>query len=200
MFKWKSISLSFATAIGVASLQLSPVSAATTTIPSHTYVIRGNETFWTISRQFHLPLSAVLSANPTLNPLNLYPGLTVKIPAALSTKTTTTIDGRAYGKEVSCIASAYTAAPSENGWGAVDYFGNPLKLGTIAVDPSVIPLGSTVFVTGYSFDGLPSKGMLFHATDEGSAIKGNRVDIFLPTSQAIASNFGLQHVKVYVLK
>lgn len=48
-------------------------------------------------------------------------------------------------------ATAYSADPSENGgWGAVDYFGNDLELGTIAVDPSVIPLGTKVLVTGHS--------------------------------------------------
>ncbi|WP_273366213.1 LysM peptidoglycan-binding domain-containing protein [Alicyclobacillus herbarius] len=105
-----------------------------------------------------------------------------------------------YTKEITCTASAYTAAADENGWGPVDYYGHPLKVGTIAVDPSVIPLGSTVYITGYSFDGLPAGGMIAHATDVGSAIDGNRIDIYVPTSQAKASQFGLQQVKVYILK
>lgn len=97
-------------------------------------------------------------------------------------------------------ASAYTAAASENGgWGAVDYFGNPLKVGTIAVDPKTIPLGTKVYVTGYNYDGLPQGGMIAVASDMGGAIKGNRIDIFVPHSQKQALTFGYQYVKVFVL-
>ncbi|SDX67872.1 3D domain-containing protein [Paenibacillus sp. CF384] len=106
-----------------------------------------------------------------------------------------------YSEVVQAKASAYTAAASENGsWGAVDYFGNPLKLGTIAVDPKVIPLGSKVYVTGYDHGGLPSGGMMAIAADAGSAIKGQRIDIFIPQSQEQARTFGFQYVKVFVLE
>jgi 3D (Asp-Asp-Asp) domain-containing protein len=106
-----------------------------------------------------------------------------------------------YSRLIPVKATAYTAAAEENGlWGAYDYYGDPLKLGTIAVDPDIIPMGSTVYITGYSFDGLPSKGMIAKATDMGSAVKGKRVDIFVPTSRADASKFGMQDVKVYILE
>jgi 3D (Asp-Asp-Asp) domain-containing protein len=106
-----------------------------------------------------------------------------------------------YSRLIPVKATAYTAAAEENGlWGAFDFFGNPLKLGTIAVDPNVIPMGSTVFVTGYSFDGLPEHGMIAKATDQGSAIRGKRVDIFMPTSRADASKFGMQDVKIYIME
>ncbi|MCZ8516160.1 stalk domain-containing protein [Paenibacillus filicis] len=105
-----------------------------------------------------------------------------------------------YKQVLNAKATAYTAAPSENGgYGSLDYMGNQLKLGTIAVDPSVIPLGSKVYIEGYSYDGLPSGGMYATATDIGGAINGSHVDIFLPESPAKASNFGVQQVKVYVL-
>ncbi|REE92857.1 3D (Asp-Asp-Asp) domain-containing protein [Paenibacillus taihuensis] len=112
-----------------------------------------------------------------------------------------TVGGKEYGISdvVKVKASAYTADPSENGWGAVDYFGNPLKLGTIAVDPNVIPLGSKLYITGYDHDGLPVGGMIGIASDMGSAIKGERIDIFVPQSKADASDFGFQSVKVFVL-
>ncbi|SEO16955.1 3D domain-containing protein [Paenibacillus sp. OV219] len=112
-----------------------------------------------------------------------------------------TVGGRAYDVSdvVQVKASAYTAHPSENGWGAVDYFGNPLKLGTVAVDPSVIPLGSKLYITGYDHDGLPVGGMMGVATDMGSAIKGDRIDIFVPQSKEAASDFGFQFVKVFIL-
>lgn len=98
-------------------------------------------------------------------------------------------------------ATAYSAAPEENGrWGAVDYFGNPLRLGTVAVDPEVIPLGTKLYITGYNFDGLPAAGLKAIAADTGSAIKGNRIDIFVPGSHAKVSDFGFQKVKIYILK
>jgi len=42
--------------------------------------------------------------------------------------------------------------------------------------------------------------MIVKATDEGSAVKGKRIDIFLPLSQQDAAGFGIQDVKVYILK
>ncbi|RIV20828.1 LysM peptidoglycan-binding domain-containing protein [Alicyclobacillaceae bacterium I2511] len=196
-------------------------STAVSAIASGKYVIAENDTFWSIAQRLQLPLSSLLAANPGVNPLNLYPGLTIQLPQSvvhvpISTTVSTisptpavnsvtygktiSVDRLPYVKEISCVASAYTAAPSENPWGALDYLGNPLKLGTISVDPSVIPLGSTVYVTGYSFNGLPMGGMMGHASDEGGNIKGKHIDIFMPTSQSIASQFGLQHVQVYILK
>jgi len=107
----------------------------------------------------------------------------------------------AYSKKLSMTASAYSDDPSENGgWGGVDYFGNPLKLGTVAVDPKVIPLNSKLFIVGYSYTGMPINGMMAVASDIGGAIKGNKIDIFLPGSKSYVNQFGLQNVKVYVLK
>lgn len=105
-----------------------------------------------------------------------------------------------FARELRCTATSYTASEADNPWGAVDYLGNPLKLGTVAVDPKVIPLGSTLYVTGYRFGGLPAGGMICHATDEGGAIKGNRIDVFIPTTRAKALDFGRQQVTVYILK
>ena len=191
------------------------------------YKATDTDTFWSLSKKFHVQLDVLMNANPNVDPLNIYAGVKITIPngrnteakaakAAPAAKASTlraasvsdasdlnviNIDGRqlAYSDVVQAKASAYTAAPSENGWGPVDYFGNPLKLGTIAVDPKRIPLGSKVYVTGYDYDGLPTGGMLAVATDAGSAIKGDRIDIFVPDSQAEASQFGFQYVKVYVL-
>ncbi len=103
-------------------------------------------------------------------------------------------------KVIEAKATAYTAAPSENGgYGSLDYMGNTLKLGTIAVDPNIIPLGSKVYIEGYNYAGLPTGGMYATATDVGGAIKGNKIDIFVPESPSQASRFGIQQVKVYVL-
>lgn len=61
--------------------------------------------------------------------------------------------------------------------------------GVIAVDPNVIPLGTKVYVEGYGYA---------VARDTGGNIKGNRIDVHLP-SQAAAMRFGSKQVKVEIL-
>lgn len=61
---------------------------------------------------------------------------------------------------------------------------------TIAVDPTKIPLGSIVYIEGYGY---------FIAEDTGSAIKSNRIDIFVD-SHEIALQLGKRHANVYLLK
>lgn len=62
-------------------------------------------------------------------------------------------------------------------------------VGLVAVDPSIIPLGSRLYIEGYGFA---------RAADRGGAIKGNRLDVFLETA-AECRNWGVRKVKVYVL-
>ena len=101
---------------------------------------------------------------------------------------------------ISAVATAYDSSVASNGpYGAVDYFGDPLKFGDIAVDPNVIPLGSKVFISGYSDSALPKGGFYATAVDTGGAIKGDRIDIYLPSTTA-AIDFGIEHVKVTVFK
>lgn len=61
---------------------------------------------------------------------------------------------------------------------------------TIAVDPSVIPLGSRIFIEGYG---------VFVAEDTGGAIKGNKIDIAVSTHER-ANELGVQYANVYLLK
>ena len=63
---------------------------------------------------------------------------------------------------------------------------------TIAVDPRVIPYGSTVTV--YFADGASHS---YTAEDCGGGIKGNRLDIYFDDHQA-ALQFGVQSAMVYV--
>lgn len=122
--------------------------------------------------------------------------------AATAKKNVITVSGKemTYKKKVNMKATAYTAHASENGkWGAVDYFGNPLKLGTVAVDPKAIPLGTKLFITGYQFKHLPQGGFIAEARDIGGAINGNKIDIFVPVSKQTGSTFGIQNVEVYIM-
>ncbi|WP_305037463.1 3D domain-containing protein [Cohnella mopanensis] len=180
------------------------------------YTAKDTDTFWKLSNQLNIPLQQLMDANPNIDPLNIYDGLKLVIPSSASkaqsvmadepaepVQAITTIAGQslAYSKVMSIKATAYSASAEENGkWGPVDYFGNPLKLGTIAVDPTIIPFGTKVYITGYDFSGLPTGGLVATATDKGGAIKGNRIDIFVPGSRDFVSGFGYQNVKVYILK
>ncbi|MGW8425230.1 LysM peptidoglycan-binding domain-containing protein [Peribacillus simplex] len=94
-------------------------------------------------------------------------------------------------KEITVRATAYTA--DCQGCSGTTATGVNLKANpdakVISVDPSVIPLGSKVYVEGYGYA---------TAADTGSAIKGNRVDIFVPNEKD-AVNWGVKNVKVQIL-
>ena len=66
--------------------------------------------------------------------------------------------------------------------------GLPVGVGVIAVDPSVIPLGTRVFVPGYG---------AAVAADVGSAIKGTIIDLWMP-STAAAQAWGRRTVTITV--
>lgn len=89
-----------------------------------------------------------------------------------------------FSKAIEARASAYTHSGSRTSTGTYP------KVGTVAVDPSVIPLGSKLYIEGYGFG---------RAEDIGSAIKGNRVDVFLESEQE-CRRWGRKSVKIYVLK
>ncbi|KAA9451032.1 peptidase M23 [Listeria monocytogenes] len=92
-------------------------------------------------------------------------------------------------KELTVTATAYSKA--EPGMGHMTATGIDLNDNSrvIAVDPSVIPLGSKVYVEGY--------GQAI-AADTGGAIKGNKIDVHLNSVQE-ANNWGVKQVKVQIL-
>ena len=95
------------------------------------------------------------------------------------------------GKEFYVTSTAYTANCSGcSGRTAtgINLRANP-NIKVIAVDPSVIPLGTKVYVEGYGYA---------TAEDIGGAIKGNRIDVFIPT-QSAALQWGRKQVKVTIL-
>lgn len=84
----------------------------------------------------------------------------------------------------------YTPDPSENGGYGVTATGKSLSANVwkaIAVDPSVIPLGSTVYIEGLG---------TFTAEDTGGAIQGNRIDVLVNYGEA--NSMGVRYAKVYV--
>ena len=64
------------------------------------------------------------------------------------------------------------------------------KWGTIAVDPSVIPYGTKVYI--------PRFGKTFVAEDCGGAIKGNKIDIFM-NSESECNSWGRRSITIQIL-
>ena len=101
---------------------------------------------------------------------------------------------RPYKQIVNVLATAY----STEGWKNKHTFTQTLaKVGTVAVDPSVIPLGSELYIT--SLDGKEWVYGLAVAEDTGSLIQGKRIDLFFDTQEECI-NFGVSDALVYVLK
>ena len=69
--------------------------------------------------------------------------------------------------------------------------GTHTRWGVVAVDPTVIPLGSKLMVEGFA--------EIFTAEDTGSGVKGKWVDIWFPSYEE-AHRFGLQYRRVTVLE
>ncbi len=86
------------------------------------------------------------------------------------------------------VATAYTAACG--GCSGMTAIGRPAGHGIVAVDPSVIPLGTHLFIPGYGFA---------IAGDTGGAIHGNRIDLGF-NSYSDAMRFGRREVTVYKIR
>jgi len=99
-------------------------------------------------------------------------------------------------REMVMEATAFTAGyestgkrPGDPGYG-ITYSGLPADRGVVAVDPAVIPLGTILWVEGYGYA---------VALDTGSAIKGNKVDVFF-WDVSRAREWGRRQVRVRVIK
>lgn len=88
-------------------------------------------------------------------------------------------------------ATAYYSGPNNygGGIGPRTAIGLLAQRGVVAVDPSVIPLGSHLFIEGYGYA---------IAGDTGGAIQGMRIDLCFNTYDE-AITFGRRTVKVYIL-
>ena len=95
---------------------------------------------------------------------------------------------RGSGRTVYVSATGYSAFDPGNGNRTAT--GTPLRRGVIAVDPSVIPLGTHVFIPGYG-EAI--------AEDVGSAIHGYRIDVAFDT-HAEALMFGRQDLEIFIME
>lgn len=91
------------------------------------------------------------------------------------------IDGQSYSRKLVVKAYSYTG-------GGRTAMGTQARVGEIAVDPSVIPLGTNVYIEGVG----PRR-----AEDTGGNIKGNTIDIYMNT-QSECISWGVRYVTIYI--
>lgn len=90
-------------------------------------------------------------------------------------------DGKLYSRKLVVKAYSYTG-------GGTTAMGTRARVGEIAVDPSVIPLGTNVYIEGVGAR---------RAEDTGGNIKGNTIDIYMNTL-AECRQWGVRYVTIYI--
>ena len=106
-----------------------------------------------------------------------------------------TADGKvySYNKTMKVKATAYTH--TDAGCDKITATGTTVHWGTVAVDPKMIPYGTKMFIV--SNDGKYVYGVST-AEDCGGSIKGNRIDLYMPTTSQCL-NFGVRNCTIYFL-
>lgn len=92
-------------------------------------------------------------------------------------------------KKMSMIATAYWEGDPQVP-GVITFGGHRVQRGLVAVDPQVIPLGWRLYIPGYGYA---------YSSDTGSAIKGNRIDLFVESKEA-SKQWEYVKVDVYLLE
>ncbi|MEK5037840.1 3D domain-containing protein [Sporosarcina sp. FSL K6-3457] len=162
-----------------------------------TYTVKSGDTLSAIAKKHNVSVSNLKSWN-NLKSNTIHPKQTLKVVAekkAVSkavAKTPSRSDSDKVVKEFTVSASAFTA--NCNGCSGITATGINLKsnpdMKVIAVDSSVIKLGTKVHVEGYGYA---------IAGDTGGSIKGNKIDVFFPT-KAEAYKWGRKDVKIKILE
>ncbi len=91
-----------------------------------------------------------------------------------------------YSYYIDCRSTVYTG-------GGITASGLPATEKVIAVDPRVIPLGTTCYISGsYAEVGFRT------AADTGGGIKGNFIDIYYESNNPNFAGYGRRNVRVYI--
>lgn len=103
---------------------------------------------------------------------------------------------------VEVVATGYSAGKESTGknpghpqygitYSGIKVVRDVTALSTIAADPKVFPLGTVLFIPGYGY------GVV---ADTGSAIKGEKIDLYFNTKDQVYKEWGKKTVKVFVVK
>ncbi|MDA1475855.1 LysM peptidoglycan-binding and 3D domain-containing protein [Bacillus changyiensis] len=158
----------------------------------HKYTVKSGDTLAKVAKKFAVDVQDLRKWNNITSDL-IITGETITVyqkstnDKQLNTQTNT----QRTTKEITVTATAYSA--NDGGISGITKTGIDLNRNqhakVIAVDPSVIPLGSKVYVEGYG-EAI--------AADTGSAIRGNKIDVFI-ANKGDALNWGVKTVKVKIL-
>lgn len=160
---------------------------------SSTYTVQKGDTLYKIAKSQNVSISNLKSWNKLKSDaISVNQKLvTTKDGKVAKTKTPSRSDSDNVVDEFYVTASAFTA--NCNGCSGITSTGINLKsdpgLKVIAVDPSVIKLGTKVHVEGYGYA---------IAGDTGGSIKGNKIDVFF-SSKSDAYKWGRKKVKIKIL-
>ena len=88
-------------------------------------------------------------------------------------------------------ATAYTGGYGGVGWSTAT--GTAVHVGTVAVDPSVIPLGTRMYIV--TSDGAVVYGL---GVAEDTGVRGNVIDLYMDTNRECIQ-FGVRQCTVYIL-
>ena len=107
--------------------------------------------------------------------------VTAAVDKVIANGTKISFDGKSYSRKLVVKAYSYTG-------GGRTAMGTKARVGEIAVDPKVIPLGSRVYIEGVGAR---------IAEDTGGNIKGNTIDIYMNTL-AECRRWGARTVTIYI--
>jgi 3D (Asp-Asp-Asp) domain-containing protein len=166
---------------------------------SNTYKVKSGDSLYRIAKTYKISVNTLKQWNK-LKSNTIHPNQILKITNVPASKpvvkkaSTSTNKGPKLKvvKTLTVSATAYTANCKR--CSGITAIGLNLKKNpnqkVISVDPKVIKLGTKVYVEGYGYA---------VAGDTGGAIKGKKIDIFVP-SQKSAIQWGRKTVKVQILK
>lgn len=107
--------------------------------------------------------------------------VTEPVDKVIANGTKINFNGKSYSRKLVVKAYAYTG-------GGRTAMGTKARVGEIAVDPSVIPLGTRVYIEGVGAR---------RAEDTGGNIKGNTIDIYM-NSESQCRKWGVRYVTIYI--
>lgn len=108
-------------------------------------------------------------------------GIIAAVDKIIAKGTKVNFNGKSYSRKLVVKAYAYTG-------GGRTAMGTKARVGEIAVDPKVIPLGTNVYIEGVGAR---------RAEDTGGNIKGNTIDIYMNTVSQ-CRKWGMRYVTIYI--